>query len=69
MCAAGRRIRKQSSSNCRAVGALKRGQIVVDVGVGTGLSAEPFLRSGYTVIGVEPNEPMRLRAINSCVSM
>ena len=41
------------------VGALKRGQTVVDVGVGTGLSAEPFLRSGYTVIGVEPNEPMR----------
>jgi ubiquinone/menaquinone biosynthesis C-methylase UbiE len=42
------------------VGALKRGQTVVDVGVGTGLSAEPFLRSGYTVIGVEPNEPMRI---------
>ncbi len=42
------------------VGALKRGQTVVDVGVGTGLSAEPFLRSGYTVIGVEPNEAMRI---------
>jgi len=42
------------------VRALKRGQTVVDVGVGTGLSAEPFLRSGYTVIGVEPNEPMRM---------
>ena len=42
------------------VGALKRGQTVVDLGVGTGLSAEPFLRSGYTVIGVEPNEPMRM---------
>ena len=41
-------------------GALKRGHTVVDVGVGTGLSAEPFLRSGYTVIGVEPNEAMRL---------
>ncbi len=41
-------------------GALKRGDIVVDVGVGTGLSAEPFLRSGYTVIGVEPSESMRL---------
>ena len=37
------------------VGALKQGQTVVDLGVGTGLSAEPFLRSGYTVIGVEPN--------------
>jgi len=41
-------------------GALKPGHTVVDVGVGTGLSAEPFLRGGYTVIGVEPNEAMRL---------
>jgi SAM-dependent methyltransferase len=41
------------------VSALKRGGAVVDVGVGTGLSAEPFLRSGYTVIGVEPNGQMR----------
>ena len=41
-------------------GALKPGHTVVDVGVGTGLSAEPFLRSGYTVIGVEPSESMRL---------
>ena len=41
-------------------GALKRGHIVIDVGVGTGLSAEPFLRSGYAVIGVEPSESMRL---------
>ena len=41
------------------VGALKQGHTVVDLGVGTGLSAEPFLRSGYTVIGVEPNAPMR----------
>ena len=40
-------------------GALKRGAVVVDIGVGTGLSAEPFLCSGYTVIGVEPNAPMR----------
>jgi SAM-dependent methyltransferase len=33
--------------------------VVVDVGVGTGLSAEPFLRAGYAVIGVEPSGPMR----------
>jgi SAM-dependent methyltransferase len=32
---------------------------IVDLGVGTGLSAEPFLRAGYAVIGVEPNEAMR----------
>jgi ubiquinone/menaquinone biosynthesis C-methylase UbiE len=43
----------------RKAGALKQGHTVVDLGVGTGLSAEPFLRSGYTVIGVEPNAPMR----------
>lgn len=40
-------------------GALKPEHVVVDIGVGTGLSAEPFLRRGYTVIGVEPNAPMR----------
>lgn len=40
-------------------GALRPGQIVVDIGVGTGLSAEPFLRRGYTVIGVDPNVQMR----------
>jgi SAM-dependent methyltransferase len=33
--------------------------VVVDLGVGTGLSAEPFLRAGHTVIGVEPNAAMR----------
>lgn len=35
------------------------GGIVADIGVGTGLSAEPFLVAGHRVIGVEPNEPMR----------
>jgi len=33
--------------------------VVADVGSGTGLSCEPFLRAGLTVIGVEPNEAMR----------
>jgi SAM-dependent methyltransferase len=41
------------------VGALAAGAAVVDLGVGTGLSAEPFLRAGYAVIGVEPNDAMR----------
>ena len=51
---------RQLVDHLQQAGALKPGQVVVDVGVGTGLSAEPFLRSGYSVIGVEPNEAMRL---------
>jgi SAM-dependent methyltransferase len=43
----------------RAVGALPARGVIADVGVGTGLSAEPFLAAGHTVIGVEPNAPMR----------
>ncbi len=42
-----------------SAGALHAGSTVVDLGVGTGLSAEPFLQRGYTVIGVEPNGEMR----------
>jgi hypothetical protein len=33
--------------------------VAADIGSGTGLSCEPFLRAGLTVIGVEPNEAMR----------
>ncbi len=51
---------RQLVDHLQQVGALKHGQLIVDLGVGTGLSAEPFLRSGYSVIGVEPNEAMRL---------
>jgi SAM-dependent methyltransferase len=40
-------------------GALPAGGIVADIGVGTGLSADPFLAAGHRVIGVEPNGPMR----------
>lgn len=32
---------------------------IVDVGCGTGKLAEPFLRHGHRVIGVEPNDEMR----------
>jgi SAM-dependent methyltransferase len=38
---------------------LRPGAIVVDLGSGTGLSCEPFLRAGFAVVGVEPNEAMR----------
>ena len=33
-------------SHLRAAGALPENGVVVDIGVGTGLSAEPFLRAG-----------------------
>jgi SAM-dependent methyltransferase len=46
-------------AHLEGAGALARGSTVVDLGVGTGLSAEPFLRAGYAVIGVEPNDAMR----------
>lgn len=36
--------------------------VIVDVGSGTGLSAEPFLRHGHTVVCVEPNDAMRAAA-------
>lgn len=32
---------------------------IVDIGSGTGLFAEPLLRHGYSVLGIEPNEDMR----------
>lgn len=43
----------------RGAGALLPQATVVDLGAGTGLSAEPFLQAGYTVLGVEPNAAMR----------
>jgi SAM-dependent methyltransferase len=36
---------------------------VVDIGSGTGISSELFLRNGNRVIGVEPNAPMRERSV------
>ncbi len=45
-----------------AAGALFPGAAVADIGSGTGISCELFLRHGYAVIGVEPNAPMRAAA-------
>jgi SAM-dependent methyltransferase len=41
---------------------LPAGAQIVDLGCGTGLSCEAFLRAGFGVVGVEPNEAMRLHA-------
>jgi ubiquinone/menaquinone biosynthesis C-methylase UbiE len=38
---------------------LTRHSVVADVGCGTGLLAECFLKIGYPVFGVEPNQEMR----------
>ena len=43
-------------------GALAPGYVVADVGGGTGISAELFLRHGYRVVAVEPNAAMRTSA-------
>ncbi|MFL5328113.1 MAG: class I SAM-dependent methyltransferase [Gemmataceae bacterium] len=42
--------------------ALDPSAIVVDIGSGTGISSEFFLRHGHQMIGVEPNEAMRQAA-------
>src|SRR3989344_1838514 len=36
--------------------------LIADIGSGTGISAQLFLQNNFKVIGVEPNEPMRLAA-------
>src|SRR6218665_619989 len=40
-------------------GLLNEKSIVADIGSGTGISAELFLKNGNTVYGVEPNKEMR----------
>ncbi len=46
----------------RELSALKPSHRVGDIGSGTGLLAELFLRHGYPVVGVEPNPEMRQTA-------
>jgi SAM-dependent methyltransferase len=38
---------------------LAKGAVVADVGSGTGLLARDFLKAGFRVVGVEPNDEMR----------
>jgi len=41
---------------------LEPDSVVADIGSGTGISSELFLRAGYTVYGIEPNAEMRRAA-------
>ena len=47
--------------------ALSSAWTIADLGSGTGISCEPFLRNGNTVIAVEPNAAMRQAAEASLV--
>jgi len=47
---------------CRTSMGLTPASVVADIGSGTGLSTEPFLKNGNTVFGVEPNPDMRTAA-------
>ncbi|MGN6530963.1 MAG: class I SAM-dependent methyltransferase [Ginsengibacter sp.] len=38
---------------------LNQSKIIADIGSGTGISSNLFLKNGFTVIGVEPNKEMR----------
>lgn len=42
-----------------SAGMLSKRSVVADIGSGTGISAELFLKNGNEVIGVEPNKEMR----------
>jgi len=41
---------------------LRHGDLVADLGAGTGKLTERFVERGYSVYSIEPNEPMRLAA-------
>lgn len=41
---------------------ISNGSVIADIGSGTGISAELFLKNNFKVFGIEPNEPMRKAA-------
>lgn len=43
---------------------IKPGDLVADIGSGTGISTQLFLQNNFRVIGVEPNDTMRIAAEN-----
>lgn len=48
----------------KAACGLRPSDVIADIGCGTGFTAEPFLRNGNRVIGIEPNREMR--AVGEC---
>ncbi len=42
---------------------LTPGKLLADIGAGTGISAELFLKAGYRIIAVEPNREMREKSV------
>lgn len=51
-----------------ADGTLRPGDVVVDLGCGTGILARSLLDRGHRVIGVEPNDAMRLAGARQLAS-
>ncbi len=42
---------------------LKKGDLIADIGSGTGISSALFLKRGYRVTGIEPNKEMREKSV------
>lgn len=44
---------------------MKAGDVVADIGAGTGISSQLFLQAGHPVVAVEPNAAMRAAAVEA----